>query len=123
MTLGDLLLSVSVQQLVQAELVHAVEVTEPPRRNVRNSNAGGNEKMSGLLVTAVPLPGVAGFTGQKVSGSLVLHPLGEPQQNPGVIIRRVSGGAGERRGGNKSAYIWEITTSTPTLALLLGKEI
>lgn len=96
MSLGDLLLRVGVQQLVQAELVHAVEVTERRRLNVRRRSSGRNEKAAGLLVAAVPLPGVARFAGQKVGCPLVLHPLGEPQQNPGVVVRRVSGGAAEK---------------------------
>jgi len=45
-------------------------------------------------VAAVPLPGVSRFTGQEVSGSLVLHPLGEPQENPEVIVLGGGGGAG-----------------------------
>lgn len=98
MSLGDLLLRVGVQQLVQAELVHAVEVTERRRVKVRSRSRGRKEKAASLLVAAVPLPGVARFAGQEVGCALVLHPLGEPQQDPGVVVRRVSGGAAERRG-------------------------
>lgn len=72
-TLGYLPLSVDVQQLVQAEFVHAVEV----------------------MMTAVPLPGISRFTGQEVSRPLVLHPLRKPQQNSGVIVMGGTGGGGE----------------------------
>lgn len=49
-------------------------------------------------VTAVPLPGVTRLAGHEVSGSLVLHPLGKPQQNPGVVIPSVCSSSG---GGQK----------------------
>lgn len=38
------------------------------------------------LVTTVPFPGVARSAWQEVSRPLVLHPLWEPQQHPGVIV-------------------------------------
>ena len=37
-------------------------------------------------MTAMPLPFVAGLDRKEVCGPLVLHPLGEPQQNPVVQI-------------------------------------
>lgn len=86
MALSDLLLSVSVQQLVQAEVVHAVEVTEQRQEFRKGTEKRPSSQRYCLLVTAVPLPGVARFTGQEVSRPLVLHPLSEPQQNPGVIV-------------------------------------
>ena len=46
-------------------------------------------------MAAVPLPGVAWPAGQEVGRPLVLHPLGEPQEHPGVVVPDVTavGGA------------------------------
>lgn len=52
-------------------------------------------------MTAVPLPGISRFARHEVSGSLVLHPLRKPQQNPGVIILRVNGWPGKGGGGRQ----------------------
>lgn len=53
-----------------------------------------NARFHYLLMTAMPLPGISGFTGQEVSRTLVLHPLSKPQQNPGVVVVSVTGGTG-----------------------------
>ena len=48
------------------------------------------------LMAAVPLPGVARSVRHEVGRALVLHPLGEAQENPDVVVRglRRVGGAG-----------------------------
>lgn len=41
------------------------------------------------LVAAVPLPGVAWAVGHEVGRALVLHPLGETQKDPHVVVGRL----------------------------------
>lgn len=43
-----------------------------------------------LLVTAVPLPGVARSVGHEISRPLVFHSLRETQKNPETIVCGVS---------------------------------
>lgn len=57
-----------------------------------------------IPVTAVPLPGVTGFAGYEVGGSLVLHPLSKSQQNPGVVIPRVRSRSGGGQEVEKDAF-------------------
>lgn len=57
-----------------------------------------------IPVTAVPLPGVTGFAGYEVGGSLVLHPLSKSQQNPGVVIPRVRSRSGGGQKVEKDAF-------------------